>query len=411
MAGDLMWKGSVGEELHHLEGERAIHTDPEETRRRRTILLIRKNNSWGFTLQTYGIKNKKTGTIDVMTYVDYVEMNGPAWIAGMRKGDVLLSVNGGSVEGLKHQDLVAKIQESTDNLRLVVLFEDCCRKVELYERFIKLKRILSQKRRELRRLEDEEILIYSRRQLSRASMFRDSTRSSTSSDWDCYSEVASPAALESISPNRKVWQQHFFTNSTETLDTSSELSFDNASLFASHESLSHRASRESLSSNSISLQNNSVDSDRESFEKGAVGGCDAGIGDVQLPASTRQYLPLNPNQESIGMEAAILRQPAAREDKQVVDDAQLETHGGRKRPRSSSLLLNDMRMKLLADNVTSVASRAEKGSVNGENIEDEASDEGREACAMSEEKEAADCLVGKLYCGVRINDKDENTRL
>lgn len=46
-----MWKGSVGEELHHLEGERAIHTDPEETRRRRTILLIRKNNSWGFTLQ------------------------------------------------------------------------------------------------------------------------------------------------------------------------------------------------------------------------------------------------------------------------------------------------------------------------------------------------------------------------
>lgn len=49
-------------------------------------------------LQTYGIKNKKTGTIDVMTYVDYVEMNGPAWIAGMRKGKlhIALSVQGGS---------------------------------------------------------------------------------------------------------------------------------------------------------------------------------------------------------------------------------------------------------------------------------------------------------------------------
>lgn len=46
-------------------------------------------------LQTYGIKNKKTGTIDVMTYVDYVEMNGPAWIAGMRKGKLHIAFSSG----------------------------------------------------------------------------------------------------------------------------------------------------------------------------------------------------------------------------------------------------------------------------------------------------------------------------
>ena len=49
-----MWMGSVGKELHHLEKERAIQTDPEETRRRRTIQLVRKDadkGSWGFTLQ------------------------------------------------------------------------------------------------------------------------------------------------------------------------------------------------------------------------------------------------------------------------------------------------------------------------------------------------------------------------
>nr|KAG5702397.1 hypothetical protein BaRGS_027484 [Batillaria attramentaria] len=201
-----MLMGSVGQELHHLEKERAIQTDPEETRRRRTIQLNRKDSqtgSWGFTLQTYGIKNKRSGETEVMTYVDYVEMRGPAWIAGMRRGDVLLSVNGESVEGLNHPRLVDKIQASGDILRLVVLFEDCCRKVELYERFIKLKRILSQKLRDLRHLEQQEKMIRSGDRLSRLGLFRDSIRSSTSSDWDRYSELASPGALDTIAPNQK----------------------------------------------------------------------------------------------------------------------------------------------------------------------------------------------------------------
>ena len=37
-------------------------------------------------LQTYGIRNKRSKQVEVMTYVDYVEMHGPAWIAGMRRG-------------------------------------------------------------------------------------------------------------------------------------------------------------------------------------------------------------------------------------------------------------------------------------------------------------------------------------
>ena len=44
-------------------------------------------------LQTYGIKHKKTNEIEVMTYVDYVEIGGAAWFAGMRRGTVIISLD------------------------------------------------------------------------------------------------------------------------------------------------------------------------------------------------------------------------------------------------------------------------------------------------------------------------------
>lgn len=170
---------SVGEELHHLEKDRSISTDPTESRKRRTIRLIRSNSSWGFTLQTYGIRHKKTNEIEITTYVDYVEIDSPAWISGMRRGDVILSVNGESVEQSTHQQLVEKIKACTQNMRLVVLFEDCCRKVELHDRYIKLKKVLKEKRRELRLLEEQEHCIL--QGVTRMDCARLSCRSSASS--------------------------------------------------------------------------------------------------------------------------------------------------------------------------------------------------------------------------------------
>ncbi|GFN89562.1 general receptor for phosphoinositides 1-associated scaffold protein [Plakobranchus ocellatus] len=223
-------RGSVGADLQDLAKDRAILTDPDETRRRRTIRLTRQHlrASWGFTLQTYGIRNKKTGEVEVMSYVDYVEINGPAWLAGMKKGDVILSVNGESVDMCTHRDLVTKIQRGGRELRLVVLFEDCCKKVELQERYIKLKKLLNLKLKELRRLEGEESRllrggslhkplssqtngeIYSSAPslLSRLSALRQSAisncsaHSSGSSDWDRYSEITSPLSFEDLPVNR-----------------------------------------------------------------------------------------------------------------------------------------------------------------------------------------------------------------
>ncbi|XP_061164236.1 uncharacterized protein LOC133173266 isoform X2 [Saccostrea echinata] len=197
---------SVGPDLDHLEAERNIPSDPLDNRKRRTILLKKDNDSWGFTIQTYGFKNKKTGEIEVYTYVDYVALNGPAHIAGMRRGDIILSVNGKSVEFATHQELVSVIQSSGNQARMVVLFVDCCKKVELHDRLIKLKRLLSMKIKELRDVERQERELMdefcSNRGLDRFDNYRQSVLSiqSRDSSLDRFSIITSNSNLYDI-PN------------------------------------------------------------------------------------------------------------------------------------------------------------------------------------------------------------------
>ncbi|XP_060064283.1 cytohesin-interacting protein-like isoform X2 [Ylistrum balloti] len=187
---------SLGADLNQLDAERSIQSDPEDNRKRRTLLLHKHNQSWGFTLQTYGIKNKKTNEVEVMTYVDYIDLNSSAYIAGLRTGDVILSVNGRSMEVATHAELVSAIKFSGDKLRLVVLFEDCVHKVELYDRIIRLKRVVTSKMEELRDLEFQEREILERycenKGISRYDDIRRSVYSTaSSSSWDRYSVLSS----------------------------------------------------------------------------------------------------------------------------------------------------------------------------------------------------------------------------
>ena len=72
-------------------------------------------------------------------------------------GDVIISVNGQSTEGAEHAAIVDLIRSApADKMRMVVLFQNCVKKVQLHQRLLKLKTLLENKEVQLKALKEQE---------------------------------------------------------------------------------------------------------------------------------------------------------------------------------------------------------------------------------------------------------------
>ncbi|XP_070570524.1 cytohesin-interacting protein-like [Ptychodera flava] len=153
----------IADEIKATIQDREIITDKDNARRR-TIIVRPRLGSYGFDLESYRIYHKETSKTEIVSFVSYVEEDGPAYKAGMRPGDTIASVNGTSVMNLEHEQIVTEIRSSSGcDLRLIVVFEDYVHKIKLHKKLIQLKRKLHEKESELKNLEMQEQDILQRR--------------------------------------------------------------------------------------------------------------------------------------------------------------------------------------------------------------------------------------------------------
>ncbi|MCP9259895.1 PDZ domain and LETM1-like domain-containing protein [Dirofilaria immitis] len=185
---------NVQKVLDVVSVDQKVITNPHSNRRRRTVIVTRNNDEpFGFTLQTYLLKRKGDDVPSKVTYVDYVQLDSPAADAGIRAGDMIISINGHVVTAMSHEELI-KLIGSYHQMRMVVIFENIRQHIELVARAIKLRKILNDKLYQLNLIDIEEQKI-----LNRAYLRSLSTKKITHSLLNSLSSATTSSVSSSIS--------------------------------------------------------------------------------------------------------------------------------------------------------------------------------------------------------------------
>uniref|UniRef100_A0A668A3T3 Cytohesin 1 interacting protein n=1 Tax=Myripristis murdjan TaxID=586833 RepID=A0A668A3T3_9TELE len=125
------------------------YSDPLRT----TVVLEKQDNeTFGFEIQTYGVQKKSSSAVEMCTFVCRVQEDSAAESAGLTAGDVIISINGTSIEGSSHQHIVELIRESTNLLRMETVCGTIVKRIELEKKLNLLKQTLREKRVELQAL-------------------------------------------------------------------------------------------------------------------------------------------------------------------------------------------------------------------------------------------------------------------
>ncbi|XP_068613005.1 cytohesin-interacting protein-like [Brachionichthys hirsutus] len=129
------------------------YSDPQ----RITILLDKQDNeTFGLEIQTCGLQLRESSGVEMCTFVGSVQEDSAAESAGVTAGDIIVTINGVSIEGLSHQRILDLIRESTNKLRIEIVCGNLMKQVELMKRMNLLKQSLREKLAELQALTAQE---------------------------------------------------------------------------------------------------------------------------------------------------------------------------------------------------------------------------------------------------------------
>ncbi|XP_071327518.1 cytohesin-interacting protein [Trachinotus anak] len=125
------------------------YSDPQRT----TIVLEKQDNeTFGFEIQTYGLQQRNSSAVEMCTFVSKVQEDSAAESAGLTAGDVIIKINGVSIEGSSHQHILDLIRESTNSLKMETVCGNVVKQIELEKRMNLLKQSLREKQMELQAL-------------------------------------------------------------------------------------------------------------------------------------------------------------------------------------------------------------------------------------------------------------------
>ncbi|RNA14749.1 general receptor for phosphoinositides 1-associated scaffold -like isoform X1 [Brachionus plicatilis] len=187
--------------MHKFFKEQKIYSDPNDNFKRRTVVLVRtakkpaatksKSNlsdssvsgEFGFNLQTYGLLNSITKDTEYICFVNNVQAGSSAKRAGLNNGDVLLAIDGIQIDQFKSFTDITKHVKGKNELRLVIMAENVCKKIQCQQRIDQIEKILAEKKLDLERVRKQEEFILKKYGIAQISMpsppFRPASRFST----------------------------------------------------------------------------------------------------------------------------------------------------------------------------------------------------------------------------------------
>ncbi|XP_056888946.1 cytohesin-interacting protein isoform X1 [Takifugu flavidus] len=118
-----------------------------------TVVLEKQDNeTFGFEIQTYGLQLKDSSAVEMCTCISKVHEDSAAESAGLIAGDIIITINGASIEGSSHQHILDLIKESTNSLMMETVSGSKVKQIELEKRMSVLKQTLREKLVELQAL-------------------------------------------------------------------------------------------------------------------------------------------------------------------------------------------------------------------------------------------------------------------